>query len=697
MAIKYTVTGDLHSKDTKGYTGVEKHVEHDPNINHRNKNIDVDRSEFNWFENTKERREAVIDWNEKKFNEYVEQHDEQQRKKHHPERQWGSVKRYLKSKNKATGTLTLGNVKSQGELLKMLCPSDVLTMKHSPEGYDYVTFDLKVRTDPKTGEKMDDAKKYPEEAKRLARVREEAGKFTSCVNRALFQATNNDMRFLNYKNEVVSLSDFLYLGRRATNADEGADHIHFEVGTYGRTRAGNKPTSSLNQALVSLHHAVTGKYCSGKKAMSWLRDSWDQYALRLFNQNLMMTYNLKEPPLQFYRKTKDNPTLMTGRDMDTYKRMERQADELARQTKQLAQQAKDTGKQSQQLKNALTDVKTVYKATTALSKTKKPDKELSPLEMVKGIKGAVTSLKHDADNAKADEMEAKAKAAKHQANAEAAQKAIDEARAEYNRLQQRLRQRRQARQKELQDEIKQAGLEGNKNIPDITDKNAAQIEEMMDSLHDATREDWKKEKATWKDEKGRHEKLQQQNDDLDLQNQVLETKNHNLATYQQLLTDSNNKLTKKNKSLKEQYLNYSAQNAELKKQINEQTSQLKTLKDQIDQQADTITKQQKQIQQLTQQISDSQNNLTDLQTRTATARKSYGEIIKKAAKEIMQHILGELFSIRKRPERFNHLLHFYEVSTKKGYTTDNGKTATIRQVVDKKIQEQKNDGKLPGD
>ncbi|OTA43422.1 hypothetical protein BHL85_08740 [Limosilactobacillus reuteri] len=36
MAIKCTVTTDLQAKDTNGYSGMQKHVEHDKNINHSN-------------------------------------------------------------------------------------------------------------------------------------------------------------------------------------------------------------------------------------------------------------------------------------------------------------------------------------------------------------------------------------------------------------------------------------------------------------------------------------------------------------------------------------------------------------------------------------------------------------------------------------------------------------------------------------
>ena len=44
MAIKCTVTTDLQAKDTNGYSGIQKHVEHDQSINHSNKDIEIGRA-----------------------------------------------------------------------------------------------------------------------------------------------------------------------------------------------------------------------------------------------------------------------------------------------------------------------------------------------------------------------------------------------------------------------------------------------------------------------------------------------------------------------------------------------------------------------------------------------------------------------------------------------------------------------------
>ena len=61
MAIDMTVSNQINSKKS-GYSGVQKHTEHDPNINHSNINLDVDRLQFNYYENTAERKQALMDW-----------------------------------------------------------------------------------------------------------------------------------------------------------------------------------------------------------------------------------------------------------------------------------------------------------------------------------------------------------------------------------------------------------------------------------------------------------------------------------------------------------------------------------------------------------------------------------------------------------------------------------------------------------
>ena len=122
MSIKCTVTNDLQAKDKNGYSGIQKHVEHDQNINHSNKDIVFNETQFNVYDESTTTRQAIDDWNEQHFHDYVEEHDKHQREKGHAERQYGSVKNYLKRKKKATAVLTIGNMEVQSKLMQQFCP-----------------------------------------------------------------------------------------------------------------------------------------------------------------------------------------------------------------------------------------------------------------------------------------------------------------------------------------------------------------------------------------------------------------------------------------------------------------------------------------------------------------------------------------------------------------------------------------------
>ena len=117
MAIECTVTTNLQST-SKGFSGVQKHVEHDDKINHSNKDIHFDETKFNLYSDNTQVDKEVDEWNEMKFGDFILEHDKSQREKGHSERQYGSVKNYLSKKKKATGVLTLGNMEIQNQLMK---------------------------------------------------------------------------------------------------------------------------------------------------------------------------------------------------------------------------------------------------------------------------------------------------------------------------------------------------------------------------------------------------------------------------------------------------------------------------------------------------------------------------------------------------------------------------------------------------
>lgn len=417
MAIKCTVTTDLQAKDTNGYSGIQKHVEHDQNINHSNKDIVFNETQFNVYDESTTTRQAIDDWNEQHFHDYVEQHDQHQREKGHAERQFGSVKNYLKNKKKATAVLTIGNMEVQSQLMKQFCPKDSYQEEKLPDGTTHLVFKLK-----------------DENNKPIQNNIAVAKQFYGCFNRALIKATNNNIGWPANKvhQQRINVGDYLHRGRYATNNDEmGISHIHFEVATFGMTRGGKKRaahvTNSLNQALVSLHQAVTGKTASGQAALKWYRANLDQFALKCLEQELHKTYQVPKNKkiLDFERKTKEDKTIQTGLSMEQLKAQHQEIADHQKKVQNLQDQAKTLNNQNNdmqaQVKTVTKNLKDIYEATTGRQAVDKDGNDLSPLEMAKGITRANRAAQDDkekAEQAKATADQERQKAEQQKAQQE---------------------------------------------------------------------------------------------------------------------------------------------------------------------------------------------------------------------------------------------------------------------------------------
>ena len=373
--MKCTVTIDLHS-DKNGYSGIIKHNEHDPEINHSNKDINFEESQFNLYKTSTDK---LNKWNEEKFGEFVKVHDKKQRKSGHADRQYGSVKNYLKSKNKATMILTVGNMEIQTKLMKRFCNPDSFHVEKLSDGTEHGVFNLKTKSD------IDEAKK-----------------FYNCFNNALVKATSHRVEWTK-NGKKTKLSDYLYRGRYAVHNDElGMSHIHCELGTFGMTRKGKRPTNSLNQALTSLYKAVNGKQVSGREATKWYRTSVDKFALRCLERELHKTYNVpeKEQILEFDRKSKHDDVVV-GRSMEQVKADKKRIADNKKQLADIKQQQEEVSKIKEQAVNAL---KSSYKTVTGHEPVNKDGTPLSPLELSEGLKKAVDDTKKEKVN-QADELE----------------------------------------------------------------------------------------------------------------------------------------------------------------------------------------------------------------------------------------------------------------------------------------------------
>ena len=540
MSIKCTVTTDLQAKDKNGYSGIQKHVEHDENINHANQDIVFSETQFNQYDESPKTRAAIDQWNDEHFKDYVEEHDKHQREKGHAERQYGSVKNYLKRKKKATAVLTIGNMEVQSKLMQQFCPKTSYQEEKLPDGTTHLVFKLKDQSSQPIPDNIAIAKQ-----------------FYGCFNRALIKATNNNVGWTLKDKSRVNVGDYLHRGRYATNNDEmGISHIHYELATFGMTRGGKKRaahvTNSLNQALVSLHHAVTGKYCSGRDATKWFRANMDQFALECLEDELHKTYKVPQNKkiLDFERKTKEDKTVQTGLSMEQLKAQHQEIADHQKAVQSLQSQADNLTNQKNDVQSQVATVtqnlKSIYEAATGHQAVDKDGNDLSPLAMANGITKAARSSQKDKQQAEQDANAAKEK----QTAAENQQKQLDQQltqqrqqlqtlQNQINDADEQIEQRKQKRIKAAQQELKQTDLTDDNNLPiTVTESNVAQIEKELDS---------------WQ---------QSHQDELDNLNQEIttaRTTKTELSNANQQLTTQNQQLQNDNKNAQKQINDYKDQ------------------------------------------------------------------------------------------------------------------------------------------
>ena len=540
MAIKCTVTTDLQAKDKNGYSGIQKHVEHDEKINHANQDIVFSETQFNQYDESPKTRAAIDQWNDEHFKDYVEEHDKHQREKGHAERQYGSVKDYLKRKKKATAVLTIGNMEVQSKLMQQFCPKTSYQEEKLPDGTTHLVFKLKDQSSQPIPDNIAIAKQ-----------------FYGCFNRALIKATNNNVGWTLKDKSRVNVGDYLHRGRYATNNDEmGISHIHYELATFGMTRGGKKRaahvTNSLNQALVSLHHAVTGKYCSGRDATKWFRANMDQFALECLEDELHKTYKVPQNKkiLDFERKTKEDKTVQTGLSMEQLKAQHQEIADHQKAVQSLQSQADNLTNQKNDVQSQVATVtqnlKSIYEAATGHQAVDKDGNDLSPLAMANGITKAARSSQKDKQQAEQDANAAKEK----QTAAENQQKQLDQQltqqrqqlqtlQNQINDADEQIEQRKQKRIKAAQQELKQTDLTDDNNLPiTVTESNVAQIEKELDS---------------WQ---------QSHQDELDNLNQEIttaRTTKTELSNANQQLTTQNQQLQNDNKNAQKQINDYKDQ------------------------------------------------------------------------------------------------------------------------------------------
>lgn len=330
----------------------------------------------------------------------------------------------------------------------------------------------------------------------------------------------------------------------------------------GKKRAAHV-TNSLNQALVSLHQAVTGKTVSGRAAIKWYRANMDQFALKCLEKELHQTYQVPENKkiLDFERKTEDDKTLQTGLSMEQLKAQHQEIADHQKAVNALQGQADNLNSQNNdiqaQVKRVTKNLKAIYEATTGHQAVDNSGHGLSPLEMANGITEAAKSAQKDQQQAKQDVNAAKAQ----QKTAEEQQKQQEQQLAQQRQQLQilknqlkdaddQLKERKQQRIKAAQQEIDQNDLtySDDQSIT-VNEDNVAQMEQELDNWRQEQRADWEKDKQNNQDEL----------DNLKQEITTARTKKAELSSTNQKLTDQNQQLQTTNKIVQNQIDGYKNQ------------------------------------------------------------------------------------------------------------------------------------------
>lgn len=282
-----TASGNFDNK--KSWNGIKKHLEHDPNITHKNEFLNTAESKALRKYN---QHVVLLDYEkfcEDNFSAYVEDHDAHMKDK---KRQFGSVKRFLEVDN---------NGKS-----RTLQPAQLYTEKLSNES-DYKRFlKMLVNTIKKQNPNYTD-EKVKDTAYRI--VNAGLMRYAKCFN-----DRNPNLKMFEYYTHLD---------------EEGAPHLHSRVMPFtkptGTTKKGRlkKPSWSLNKALGEQYHNM-GK---NKENLRRFRKQEDQAMIDSMNYALERTCHLK-PVFKLIRKTDKDQSLETGLDHEVYKAKQHKLDEL---------------------------------------------------------------------------------------------------------------------------------------------------------------------------------------------------------------------------------------------------------------------------------------------------------------------------------------------------------------------------------
>lgn len=281
-----TASGNFDNK--KSFSGIRKHLEHDPKLKHKNRYLNAKKSQELRKYNAHKILINFDDWTEKNFGSFVKEHDENMKDK---KRRFGSVKRFLQ-------------VDGDGQARK-LQPVQLYTQKFSNEK-DWTAFKDQLV------EKIQKEYTWHKTGKHL--TKEEA---TDYVYKLIASGLKDCADGFNDRNPNLKMFEYY------VHMDEkGAPHFHSDVLPFyqpeGVTKKGRKkkPSWSLNTALAHQYGTDRSK-SQNKKNLSRFREQEDKALIDCVNKRLEDELGIKNA-ISFVRLTDKDKTIETGLDHDIY-------------------------------------------------------------------------------------------------------------------------------------------------------------------------------------------------------------------------------------------------------------------------------------------------------------------------------------------------------------------------------------------
>lgn len=290
MELETTATVDVQA--SKKWSGLKHHMEHDPNINHSNKNIDKSRTKYN-VHGVIAHRDKIL---KQHYGSFITEHDAKQKRS---DRKYGSVKAYLEKQ------------------------------KGQPDITAVATFGSKELLEPFTEQLYQETLRNKTSKGNLSRVN-----FNRHLMATYAYGLTKYAQGFNKRNSHITLTEYY------AHLDEGGSpHLHYEAIPRGHTATG-KPSERFTRALIDQYGTDEEKNTKGAKEKSrtylskW-RTQEDEALVRCMNAAFKERF---KTPVKF-ELTRTGLALKLP--METYKKHADEIVKMKRENKDLETKNKD--------------------------------------------------------------------------------------------------------------------------------------------------------------------------------------------------------------------------------------------------------------------------------------------------------------------------------------------------------------------